>query len=93
MVDAQGRVIRGGGKVVKNVTGYDLPKLHIGALGTLGVIVEATFKVAPKPEANRTVLVRRGAASGGVGAFVRQALEETAPAKACLLYTSPSPRD
>ncbi|HVK06828.1 MAG TPA: FAD-binding oxidoreductase [Armatimonadaceae bacterium] len=84
VVDAQGRVIRGGGKVVKNVTGYDLPKLHIGALGTLGVIVEATFKVAPKPEAHRTVLVRRGAASGSVGAFVRQALEETAPAKAYL---------
>ncbi len=50
VVDAAGRVIKGGGKVVKNVTGYDLPKLHVGALGTLGVIVEATFKVAPVPE-------------------------------------------
>ena len=56
VVDAQGRTIRGGGKVVKNVTGYDLPKLHVGALGTLGVIVEATFKVAPRPETTRVAL-------------------------------------
>jgi len=42
-----GRIVRAGGRVVKNVAGYDLSKLHIGALGTLGVIVEATFKVAP----------------------------------------------
>ena len=51
VVDAHGRIIKGGGKVVKNVTGYDVPKIHVGALGTLGVIVEATFKVAPRPEA------------------------------------------
>jgi FAD/FMN-containing dehydrogenase len=42
--------VSGGGKVVKNVAGYDLPKLHVGALGTLGVVVEATFKVQPRPE-------------------------------------------
>jgi glycolate oxidase FAD binding subunit len=50
VVDADGTVVAGGGKVVKNVAGYDLPKLHVGALGTLGVIVEATFKVRPRPE-------------------------------------------
>jgi len=44
---ADGRIARAGGRVVKNVAGYDMSKLHIGALGTLGVIVEATFKVAP----------------------------------------------
>ena len=49
-VDATGALVSGGGKVVKNVAGYDLPKLHVGALGTLGVVVEATFKVQPRPE-------------------------------------------
>ena len=58
VIDAEGRPIKGGGKVVKNVTGYDLPKLHVGALGTLGVVVEATFKVAPKPETTRALLFR-----------------------------------
>jgi glycolate oxidase FAD binding subunit len=42
--------------VVKNVAGYDSHKLHIGALGTLGVIVEATFKVAPIPAYRQTLL-------------------------------------
>ena len=56
VVDALGRQVKGGGKVVKNVTGYDIPKIHIGALGTLGVVVEATFKVAPRPEAIQLVI-------------------------------------
>lgn len=44
-----GSLARSGGKVVKNVSGYDLNKLHLGALGTLGVIVEASFKLFPRP--------------------------------------------
>ena len=47
---ADGRVIHSGGKVVKNVAGYDLQKLFIGGEGTLGKIVEATFKLRPVPE-------------------------------------------
>src|SRR5437899_9611130 len=51
-----GKVARAGGKVVKNVAGYDLMKLHTGALGTLGVIVELNFKVQTTPEADDTML-------------------------------------
>ena len=50
---ADGSVIKSGGQVVKNVAGYDLLKLFIGARGTLGVIVEVTFKLRPLPEAEQ----------------------------------------
>ena len=56
MVLADGSVVRGGGKVVKNVAGYDLPKLAIGSFGTLGVIVEATVKLRPRPDTDRVVV-------------------------------------
>jgi glycolate oxidase FAD binding subunit len=46
---ADGRITRTGGKVVKNVAGYDLSKLHIGSIGTLGVIVEASLRLIPQP--------------------------------------------
>lgn len=55
LVRADGVVARGGGKVVKNVAGFDLPKLLCGSLGTLGLIAEATFRLHPLPEANATV--------------------------------------
>ena len=56
VVDACGTLLRTGGRVVKNVTGYDMSKLYIGALGTLGVIVEASVKLTPLPEAEGTAL-------------------------------------
>ena len=58
VVTADGAIVKGGGKVVKNVAGYDLPKLFIGAFGTLGVIVEATLKLRPRPDADRVVVAR-----------------------------------
>ncbi|MBI2207258.1 MAG: FAD-binding oxidoreductase [Candidatus Rokubacteria bacterium] len=57
VVTAEGEVVRGGGKVVKNVAGYDLPKLYIGSYGTLGIVVEATFKLRPRPDDERFVPV------------------------------------
>ena len=55
VASAAGTVTKSGGNVVKNVTGFDLPKLHIGALGTLGIILQATFKVLPFPKEDVTL--------------------------------------
>jgi glycolate oxidase FAD binding subunit len=52
-----GRLVKSGARVVKNVAGYDSHKLHLGAFGTLGVIAEATFKVAPLPEMGRSLMI------------------------------------
>jgi len=52
IVTADGRRVRGGAPVVKNVTGYDLPRLLVGSLGTLAVIVQATLRCRPVPEAS-----------------------------------------
>ena len=56
-----GSLVRSGGRVVKNVSGYDLHRLHAGALGAFGVIVEASFKVAALPEATRSFAAARPA--------------------------------
>jgi glycolate oxidase FAD binding subunit len=55
VIDAAGRRVHGGGRVVKNVAGYDLMKLHIGALGTLGVVVQVSLKLRPVPESRAVI--------------------------------------
>ena len=57
MVRADGQQIKGGGQVVKNVSGYDLPKLFAGSMGTLGAIVEVTLKLRPLPAADRVITI------------------------------------
>jgi glycolate oxidase FAD binding subunit len=57
VVLADGTIAKGGGKVVKNVAGYDLAKLFCGALGTLGVVVAASFRLYPLPSSRRTVIL------------------------------------
>jgi glycolate oxidase FAD binding subunit len=55
-VDGRGIAFKGGGRVVKNVAGYDFCKLLTGSLGTLGVITQLAFKVKPRPECSTTVV-------------------------------------
>ncbi len=64
-VTDEGHEVKGGGRVVKNVAGYDLMKLQIGALGTLGVITQVTLKVTPKPEDQALVAFGLNAAAVG----------------------------
>jgi glycolate oxidase FAD binding subunit len=58
VANPDGTLTKAGGRVVKNVAGYDLNKLYVGSLGTLAVIVELSFKLAPIPPAVATVLGR-----------------------------------
>jgi glycolate oxidase FAD binding subunit len=61
----EGQETKAGGRVVKNVAGYDLCKLHVGALGTLGIISQVTLKVRPIPEA--TALLTLGCEASDLG--------------------------
>ena len=70
IVRADGTRAKGGGKVVKTVAGFDLPKLMCGSLGTLGLIAAATFRVHPLPESAAT-LVARGVPAAGVFSLVK----------------------
>lgn len=56
IVLGSGNEIKAGGKVVKNVAGYDMSKLFIGSIGTLGIITELTMRVSPLPECSATIL-------------------------------------
>ncbi len=68
-IDGTGRLITGGGKVVKNAAGFDLPKLMVGSIGRLGVIVQVSLKVFPQPPATTTVIFELGSAVAALPAM------------------------
>jgi glycolate oxidase FAD binding subunit len=68
-VSGRGEAFKAGGRVVKNVTGYDMCKLLAGSFGTLGVMTEVTLKVLPAPEKARTLLVFGLDETAGVAAL------------------------
>jgi glycolate oxidase FAD binding subunit len=75
IVRADGVAAKGGGKVVKTVAGFDLPKLMVGSLGTLGLIADVTFRLHPLPEESVTLLVpdRKASEVWGLVGKMRQA--------------------
>ncbi len=66
-VQADGTLTWGGAKVVKSVTGYDVPKLLVGSLGTLAILVEATVRLHPIPPARRSWQIGLGSADAAAG--------------------------
>ncbi len=88
MVNGEGDVVYGGGKVVKNAAGFDIPKLLVGSLGRFGVLVELTFKVFPAPQHAATLRVDFASSEAAFEAMQRLALS---PAEVtCLDFEPPS---
>jgi glycolate oxidase FAD binding subunit len=79
-VNGLGESFRGGAKVVKNVTGFDLPKLMCGAYGTLGVLTELTFRVYPQPQFATTLCLSDVTPEDGFAALRKIALSALEPA-------------
>lgn len=73
VAQADGRLTRSGGQVVKNVSGYDMARLHVGGLGTLGVITEVSFKLTPMPRRESTLVAQfksyADCAAAAIGVF------------------------
>ena len=80
-----GKLARAGGKVVKNVAGYDLMKLHIGALGTLGIIAEVNFKVQTRPQVEASLIAHFNTPAPAIDAGTQLARQYLAPAAAVVL--------
>lgn len=78
-VSGRGEIFKSGGRVVKNVTGYDLSKLMAGSWGTLAVVTDVTFKVLPAAE-TETTLVLRGLGDDGAAAAMALAMGSSAEA-------------
>lgn len=70
-ISGRGEVFRAGGKVVKNVTGYDLPKVIAGSWGQLAILTELTLKVVPRPRATATIALHGLSAGQAVAAMAK----------------------
>lgn len=88
LVTGEGRIVFGGGKVVKNAAGFDFPKLTTGSLGRFGVLVELTFKVFPQPESWATIRAEFADSDEATAALTRVAVSQEEPY--CLDLESPS---
>ena len=88
VVLADGTVAKAGGKVVKNVAGYDLGKLFAGSLGTLGTIVETVFRLHPQPASRAFVRASFPTAAGGAQAIRAVAECTLVPSAAELAWSS-----
>jgi len=82
-----GDLAKAGGMVVKNVTGFDLMKMHLGALGTLGVLTRLNLKLLPKPAAERTVVFRCATDEGPLALAARVVASQLMPT--AVEYVSP----
>ena len=72
-INGSGELIRAGGPVIKNVTGFDIPKLMCGAFGTLGVLTELTLRVLPRPQRETPLVLRDCTPEAGLAALIRAA--------------------
>jgi glycolate oxidase FAD binding subunit len=88
-VTSDGAIVKGGGRVVKNVAGYDLMKLMIGSVGTLGVITSANFKVFPRPSQTRTFVASFDSAAQAIAFRDRIISSPLGNGAMCLEIASP----
>ena len=89
-VSGRGESLKGGGAVVKNVTGFDLPKLMAGSWGTLAVLLSITMRVLPRPRTEKTLLIR-GLSSDAAQQLMNCAMATTASVSAAAHLHAPNP--
>lgn len=82
-VNGKGEILRTGGRVMKNVTGYSLARLLAGSLGTLGIITEISLKTAPRPETESSLALPEASAETALTAMIRAAASSLAVSGAC----------